>query len=195
MQQLVGGIQYSWAVIPVLKQKIITNQLTEKLNWLISNENNDWLQPQTTCFRILHIWSVWRILILNLIWCTSLSKCVFDIHLSVYWAPAQRCIAGHLMWLSAFSMLMSTPLSFSLCGFFSGKHSTVPEAERILAAVPVRHGAQWEYRAQHPQQLPGHACLHDQFPPEECRWSAVQSEDRVRKRDRGEDGETDGGCK
>lgn len=95
-------------------------------------------------------------------------------------------LKGYLLQLSAFlPCLTSTPLLFSLCGLSSPRNktrpATVPEAERILAAVPVRHGAQREYRAQHPQQLPGHAYLHDQLPPEECRRGTAQSEERVRQ--------------
>lgn len=58
---------------------------------------------------------------------------------------------------------------------------TVPEAQRVLASFPLRNGAQRQYGAQHPQQLPGHARVHDELPPKECGRGAVQSEDRVRR--------------
>lgn len=42
---------------------------------------------------------------------------------------------------------------------------TVPAASRSVPAVPLRHSAQRQHRAEHPQQLPRHAHSHGQVQP------------------------------
>lgn len=77
-----------------------------------------------------------------------------------------------LISLSFFSLFRTPPPTTTT--------TSVPEAKWIFSALPVWNGAQWEHGAQHPQQLQGHAFLHDQFSPEECWRSTVQSENWVR---------------
>lgn len=81
-------------------------------------------------------------------------------------------------WLldASLKLFSSVTTPFTVFSFLAA----VPEAKRILAAFSLRHGAQRKHRTQHPQQLQGHAHLHDQLPPEECGRGLVQLEDRVR---------------
>lgn len=112
-------------------------------------------------------------IISNVSWC---AECAC-LKLSIYFCCDSRHFSYQCFSSFFFSLLHPNEDS----SVFLFLLTTVPAAERVLSAFPVWYSAQREHRAQHPQQLQRHALLHDQLPPEECRWSTVQPENRVRK--------------
>lgn len=58
--------------------------------------------------------------------------------------------------------------------------SSVPETQRLLAAISFWHRPQWKHREKHQEQLSGDALLHGQIPSEERQRGAAESQDWVR---------------
>lgn len=68
----------------------------------------------------------------------------------------------------------------SFHGFFFVPRFAVSESLLLLPALPLRDRPKRQHRAQHQEELPRHASVHDQVPPEWRPGCVGQPQDRVR---------------
>lgn len=92
----------------------------------------------------------------------SLFSCITHCIFVLEWFCTFYLLLFLLFFHPFFLLLFFIPSSLS-----SIEPIAVPEAQRLLASLPLRHGPQRQHREKHPEQLPRDARLHGQVPPEE----------------------------